>query len=168
MCECGATWAACPCRGVSFFVTSRLLPEIFRNAIVAIRGISLFVLRVLSDNRTDGHHFIFCREFTPEAFLRCYQQAHREIFGMLEITTMIDFLMLRLRGALNQPWMEDTPQLRRSVVSGKVNFADLRGLVFELIPVRESVREFVRYAGPRHVKSVVDMVGRCLYYIVSS
>ena len=77
-------------------------------------------LRLLSDNRTDGRLFVFCREFTSEVFLQYYRQAHQEIFGMLEVTTMVDFLMLRLRPALQEPWLEDLVTLRRSVLAGAV------------------------------------------------
>ena len=46
---------------------------------------------------------------------------------------MVDFLMLRLRGALQEPWMEDLPELRRCVIAGKVSFDELRGVVSELV-----------------------------------
>ena len=49
-------------------------------------------LRVLSDNRTNRPLFVYYREFTNDVFLRCYRQAHQEIFGMLEVTTMVDLL----------------------------------------------------------------------------
>ena len=70
---------------------------------LGIRGMSPFLLRVVSDERSDGRRFILAREFSSEVFLHCYRVAHQEIFGMLEVTTMIDFLMLRLRGALQEP-----------------------------------------------------------------
>ena len=66
---------------------------------VSIRGVSPSILRVLSDERSDGHRFVYAREFSVDVFLHCYRVAHQEIFGLLEVTTMVDFLMLRLRGA---------------------------------------------------------------------
>ena len=67
--------------------------------------------------------------------------------------------MLRLRGALQEPCMEDVIQLRQCVVAEKVIFSELRGVIVDLHSIWESVREFVRYNGPRHVKSVSDRVG---------
>ena len=60
---------------------------------LSVRGLSPSVLRVVSDNRTDGRRFILAREFSTEVFLHCFRVAHQEIFGMLEVNTMIDFLM---------------------------------------------------------------------------
>ena len=125
---------------------------------ISVEGVSPSLLRVLSDVREDGCQFILSRNFTDETFLSCYRQAHQEVLGMMEVTSMVDYLMLRLRGALREPWLEDTVVLRRCVVAGQVSFHDLREVASELIPVWNSVREFVRYTGPRHIKSETDMV----------
>ena len=125
---------------------------------VSIRGVSPSILRILSDERIDGHRFVYAREFSTDVFLHCYRVAHQEIFGLLEVTTIVDFLMLRLRGALQEPWMEDLPELRRCVIAGKVSFDELRGVVSELVSIWETVREYVRYTGPRHIKSESDKV----------
>ena len=127
---------------------------------LSIEGASPSLLRVLSDNRDDGHQFILSRHFSEEVFISCYRQAHQEVLGMMEVTSMLDYLMLRLRGALQEPWLEDTLVLRRCIVAGRVSFCDLREAAAELIPVWKSVREFVRYTGPRHIKTETDMVSR--------
>ena len=126
---------------------------------LSIEGTSPSLLRVISDNRDDGHQFILSRHFSEEVFISCYRQAHQEVLGMMEVTTMLDYLMLRLRRALQEPWLEDTLVLRRCIVAGRVSFCDLREVAAELIPVWKSVREFVRYTGPRHIKTETDMVG---------
>ena len=131
---------------------------------ISIRGTGPSVLRVLSDERSDGHRFVYARVFSPDVFLHGYRLAHQEIFGRLEVTTMVDFLMMRLRGALQEPWMEDLPELRRCVVAGKVTFHELRGVVTELVSIWETVREYVRYTGPRHIKSESDEVGIFLFH----
>ena len=87
---------------------------------------------------------------------------------MMEITAMIDYLMLRLRGALPEPWLEDTPVLRRCIIAGLVSFCDLREVAVELVPVWKSVREFVRYTGPRHFKTETDMVSDMIQMFSSS
>ena len=125
---------------------------------LSVEGASPSLLRVLSDARKDDHQFILSRNFTEEVFLGCYGQAHQEVLGMMEVTATIDYLMLRLRGALREPWLEDAAVLRRCVVPSRVSFNDLRDVAFELIPVWNSVREFVRYTGPRHIKSETDIL----------
>ena len=115
-------------------------------------------MRVLNDNRVDGRQFIVCRAFTAKLFLQCYQEAHQSTFGGLEVTSMVDFLMLRLLGELQEPWMEDVPVLRRCVTAGNVMFCDLHKVVTELLPIWSLVREFVRFSGPHHVKCEADRV----------
>ena len=65
---------------------------------VSCRGGSPSLLQVLSDNRVDGRQFIVCQEFSEETILQCFREAHQEVLGMLEVTSMVDFLVLRLRG----------------------------------------------------------------------
>ena len=120
--------------------------------------LALSLVRVLNDNRVDGRQFSVCRQFTENMFLKVYQESHQSVFGGLEITSLIDFLMLHLRGALQEPWMEDVVVLRRRVVAGHVSFKDLRTGENELIPIWDSVCEFVRFSGPRHVKCEADRV----------
>ena len=82
---------------------------------------------------------------------------------MMEVTTMLDYLMLRLRGALQEPWLEDTVVLRRCIIAGRVLFSELREVAVELMPVWKCVREFVRYTGPRHIKLETDMVSVVIF-----
>ena len=125
---------------------------------VSCQGGSATLLRVLSDNRVDGRQFVVCQEFSEGAFLQCFREAHQEGFGMLEVTAMIDFLVLRLRGALQEPWMEDVTVVRRCVIAGRVLFADLCSFVTELTPMWKFVKEYVRYTRARHLKSSTDRV----------
>ena len=69
-----------------------------------------------------------------DSFLQCFSQAHQAVFGM-EVTNMVDYLMLRLRGALHELWLEDVCNLRRCVVAGRVKFPELRGVVIDLLSV---------------------------------
>ena len=111
---------------------------------LSTRGGPQSFLRVLSDNRTDGRSFVYCREFTSEVFMQCYRQAHQEIVGMLEVTTTVDFLMLRLRPALQEPWLGDLVTLRlrfetsdwlkRVLTRIEFYFVAVRCFVFYLFP----------------------------------
>ena len=133
---------------------------------MSCQGGSASLLRVLNDNRVDGRQFIVSQEFSEETFLQCFREAHQEVFGMLEVTAMVDFLVLRLRGALQEPWMEDVTVVRRCVVAGRVPFADLCGFVSELILVWKFVKEYVRYTGARHLKSSTDRVSFCVFFVM--
>ena len=125
---------------------------------LACHGRSPTLLRVLNDSRVDRRQFIVCRDFTEKMFLQWYKETHQAVFGGLKVTSMVDFVMLRLCCALQEPWMEDVPVLRRCVVAGHVVFRDLCGVVSELIPIWNSVREFVCFSGPHHVKCEADRV----------
>ena len=135
---------------------------------LSIEGASPSLLRVISDNRDDGHQFMLSRHFFEEVFISCYWQAHQEVLGMMEVTSMLDYLMLRLRGALQEPWLEDTPVLRRCIIAGQVSFCDLREVAVELVPVWKSVREFVCYTEHRRIKAETDMVSIIVIIFASS
>ena len=65
---------------------------------LSVHGGSPSHLCVLNDNRVAGRQFVVCKEYTVDLFLQCYRKVHQHIFDMLEVTTMVDFLMLRWRG----------------------------------------------------------------------
>ena len=100
---------------------------------LSIRRASPTLLRVLSDNRDDGRQFAFCREFSSDVFLRCFRQSHQEVFSAFETTSIVDFYLLRLKGVLQKPWLEDVPALRRAIVVGSVKFVGLRDVVSEFL-----------------------------------
>ena len=98
-----------------------------------------------------------------DLFLHCYQLAHQEVSGVLETTTLSDYLMLRLRGAVQESWCEDVPCLSRCVVAGRVEFVELRGVVTDLIYVWSSIQGFVRYTCPRHFSTGAGRI-ICFHY----
>ena len=46
---------------------------------LSIHGVSPSLLRVLSDNRVDGRHFVVYKVFTMNLFLQCYREAQQHI-----------------------------------------------------------------------------------------
>ena len=66
--------------------------------------------------------------------------------------------MLRLPGALQEPWLGYVCELRHSVVVGRVQFSELSIVVADLLSVWECVRTFVRSIGPEHVQSSSNRV----------
>ena len=93
-----------------------------------------------------------------DVLLHCFRLAYEETFGGLEVTTMIDFLVLRLRGALQESWLEDAVALRRCVTIGQVSFDDLCDIVRDLISVWRSVRKFIKDSVPRNIKTEAGRV----------
>ena len=55
---------------------------------LSVVGASPSFLKVIGDNRTDGRRFVVHQGFTEELFLQSLRQAHQDIFGMLEVTTI--------------------------------------------------------------------------------
>ena len=121
-------------------------------------GGSPTLVRVLSENRVDNRNFIVYREFNVDVFLHCFRLAYQETFGGLEVTKMVDFLVPRLRGALQQSWLENATALRRCVTAGRVSFDDLCEVVRDLISVWRSVRKFIKGSAPRHIKAEAGRV----------
>ena len=133
---------------------------------LACRRGSPTLLRVLSDSRVDSRSFVVFRDFNEDVFLHCFRLSY-QVFGGLEVTTMIDFLVLRLRGALQESWFDDLPVLRRSVIAGRVVFPDLCDVVTELLSVWTLVRKFIRDSAPRHIKTEAGRVSYVLVFIVA-
>ena len=71
---------------------------------------------------------------------------------------MVDFLVLRLRGALQESWLENATPLRRCVTAGWVSFDDLCEVVRYMISVWRSVRKFIKDSAPRHIKTEAGRV----------
>ena len=65
-----------------------------------VSGASPVLLRVIEDNRTDGKQFVMHQQFSEEVFLQCVRQAHQDVFGMVEVTSLVDYVILRLKSAV--------------------------------------------------------------------
>ena len=120
---------------------------------LACHGGSPTLLRVLSDNRVDGRNFVVFWEFSANVLLHCFHLAYQEVFSGLDVTTLINFLVLRLQGALQESWFDDLPVLRRSVIAGRVLFPDLCDVVKDFLSLCAPVQNFIRDSAPRHIKT---------------
>ena len=128
---------------------------------VALVGGSSSVVNCLNSIRDDGMVFVPYRAFTSSVssvLLKCVQQAHQDVFGMLDIITDVDYLMVRLRTALYEEWIDGHVTLQRCVRSGQVSFEDLRGVVEDIRALWQPIQQFVRYTGPAHLKEKRDAV----------
>ena len=108
--------------------------------------------------RDDGMTFVPYRPFRPVVLMKCVQQAHQDIFGMIDIVTVVDHLMSLLRTALQEEWLDGHVVLRCCVRAGRVSFEDLPAVVEDLVSLWQPIQHFVRYTGPAHIKEKKDDV----------
>ena len=113
---------------------SRVIHSLYSKQMpLAVVGASPSLLRVIGDNRTDGRRFVVHQGFTEELFLQSIRQAHQDIFGMVEVTTIVEYVVHRLRNAVYEEWTEDKIVLCRCLRKSSVDFCDYRELLTDLI-----------------------------------
>ena len=134
-----------------------------RQLPLSIVGGSPSLLRVLGDHRDDGRQFMVVQRFTERVFMHCFRQAYQDVFGMLEVMTSVEHVILRLKSVIHETWMEDKPCLRKCVRAGIVNFCDLRAVLTDIIEMWPTFRPYIRYTGHPHLKDVLDRVCNLTY-----
>ena len=132
---------------------------------VSVLGASPSLIRLLDANRTDDRRFLSWQSFDEEVFLHCFRQSHQDIFGMIEVTTALEYVIHRLKGALYEDWTEDRPLLRSCIREGSVAFCNLREVLGDLIELWPSIRPYIRYTGHPHFKSVADRVSTVVLFV---
>ena len=130
---------------------------------LCISGGSPSLIRVIEDNRNDGKRFIAYVQFSEEVFLQCVRQAHQDVFGMVEVTSLVDYVILRLKSAVYEDWTEGKHLLRKCIRQGFVAFGDLRELLTDLIALWSTIRPYIRCTGLPHVKDQPDSVS-CFHF----
>ena len=125
---------------------------------ISMRGCSPLLLRELCESRDDARQFVVASTFNGEVFLQCFRQAHQDVFGMVELITLIEYIVVRMKSAMYEEWTEDKVVLRRCILKGVVAFEDLRDLVGELIELWPSIKPYIRCTGLPHAKETVDSV----------
>ena len=125
---------------------------------LAIVGGSPSLVRVLGDTRADSRVFVSYQPFTSEMLIRCIRQAYQDVFSMMEVTSLVDYTVLRLKTAIYEDWMEERTILCKSVRQGHVEFADLREVLSDLIELWSSKCPFVRCTGNPEAKDKAERV----------
>ena len=125
---------------------------------MAIVGGSPSLVRVLGDTQADSRVFVSYQPFTSEMLIRCIRQAYQDVFSMMEVTSLVDYTVLRLKTAIYEDWMEERTILCKSVRQGHVEFADLREVLSGLIELWSSIRPFVRCTGNPEAKDKAERV----------
>ena len=85
---------------------------------IAIRGCSPLLSRVISEKRCDSRQFVVTQTIHDEVLLHCFRQAHQVVFGMLELKTLVEYIVRRMKSALYEEWTENKVVLRRCVLKG--------------------------------------------------
>ena len=133
---------------------------------LCIAGASPSLHRVIEDNRNDRKRFVVHLQFTEEVFLQCVRQAHQDVFGMVEVTSLVDYVVIRLKSAIYEVWTEEKVLLRKCVRQGFVAFENLRELLTDLIDLWPSIRPYIRCPGLPHVKDHPDNVSCSLSFVL--
>ena len=103
-----------------------------------------------------SRRFIVYEQFEPEEFLQCVRQAHQDVLGMVEVSTLMEYTVHRMKSALFEEWTENRPILQKSVRQGFVDFCDLRPLLTDLIELWPSIRPYIRCTGHLEAKGSSD------------
>ena len=106
---------------------------------VTVVGGTSSLINCLNAVRDDGMTFVPYRPFTPVVSTKCVKQAHQDFFGMIDIVTVIDYLMSRLRTALHENWLDGHVVLRRCVRAGRVSFEELPAVAKDLVSLWQPI-----------------------------
>ena len=115
---------------------------------VSILGAMPSLIRVLDDNRADGRRFVVYQWFDEKTLLRCVLQADQDVFGMVSVITLVEYLVHRLKSALYEDWTEDKFILRNCIWQGSVEFADYLHFYLRLSICGQFVAVFFCYLFP--------------------
>ena len=77
---------------------------------------------------------------------------------MVELVTLVEYIVRRKKSALHEEWTEYKVVLRRCILKGAVAFSDLRRLVADLMELWPSIKPYIRCTGLPHAKDTVDTV----------
>ena len=67
---------------------------------VTIRGSGPLLLRRVSESRSDNRQFVVHQKFN-------FREPHQDFFGLLEVVTLVEYIILRMKSALPEDWTED-------------------------------------------------------------
>ena len=149
-----------PLSRVTYSLPAKQLP-------LAISGASPSLVRVLGNIRDDGRRFVVYQAFSEDVLLQCFRQAHQVVFGLVEVVTIADYVVQRLKSALYEEWLDDKPVLRKCVRQGSVSFDDYCALLTDLINLWPSVRSYIRCTGNPEAKEKADSVSMaCLVVVI--
>ena len=131
---------------------------------ISVLGSSATLTRVVDDHRDDGKHFVVYQLLSDDDFLLMFRRAYNDIFGMVEIVTVVEHVVHRLHSCVRDDWLVDQPLLLRCVRQGHVDFADMRALVTVLIELWPQIRSVSRYTGHPDAKEKSDRVSGCFCF----
>ena len=117
------------------------LPREYRPLVV--RGCSSVFVSGYNRWVAEGKMLLNYQEFSQKLFRDCIQTCSMKIFGRMGMFSVIDFLVWRLVGALDEVWLLTAVWLRDCVIARRVHFEDLCGVVTELLTIWPHVMDFL-------------------------
>ena len=86
------------------------------------------------------------------------RQAHQDVLGWVEVTSLVDYVIVRLKSTVYEDWTEGKVLLRKAIIQGFVAFEDMRKVLTDLVDLWPSTRLFIRCTGLPHAKDQADSV----------
>ena len=133
-----------------------------RQLPLSVLDASASLMRVLEDGHIDGRRVIVYRGFDAEESLQCFRLTHQDVFGMTEVTTLVDYTIFRLKNSIYEAWTEDRVLFRKCIRQGFVALNDLREVLTDLNDLWPTIRPYVRCTGLLDVKGKADSVSATL------
>ena len=112
---------------------------------VCVRWFSLTLFNVLTEwcvSQSRTKH-VFVVEYTPKVFKEHVQEAGKNGPSALDCFALLEYLLLRLHRALNQPWMLGLATLRRCIQQRDIPFASLSVVLEEIVSHWEDIKLFL-------------------------
>ena len=86
---------------------------------------------------------VFITEYTPKVFKEHVQEAGKNGSSALNCFALLEYLLLRLHRALNQPWMLGLATLRQCIQQRDVPFASLSVVLEEIVSHWKDIKVFL-------------------------
>ena len=97
-------------------------------------------------NKTRIRGLTYC-EFGPDVFRRHFKKCAHFVFGTMEPFTVVEHLVLRLRSAIGEPWMEGLTTLTRCCLAQSADFDCYPDLVLDILSAWNDIYFFVKDTG---------------------
>ena len=129
-----------------------------RRLPLAIVGGSPSLTRVLQESRDEDRVFVAYQPFDSDMLCRCIRQAYQDVFSMVEKTALVEYEILRLKTAVYEVRKEERITLCKRIRQEFEEFADLRGVLSDLVDLWSSIRPYTRCTSSPEAKDNADRV----------
>ena len=135
---------------------------------LVISGVSSLVNSFYNDSNKKQGKLLSYVQYSPELFIEHVRKAGGNLFGLVDPFTLLEFLVWKLKPALNEPWLVPLTALRRCLLKSCIELGDLPSVLPELVSVWNLVREFIGSNIPKGVSGMTVEVICPIFLIVLS